>query len=170
MIILGLGSNLSSSLGDRYKNIEMALYFLKKNNIKINKKSSFYETPSYPNINNPKFLNIVIEISTNLNPSELASLIISIEEKLERVRNKKNDPRTCDIDIIDYKNMVTNFSYKNMKFSVPHEKLSSRNFVLLPLLEIAPDWKHPKTNEDIKLLIEKLPKEDKNAILKINKS
>ena len=168
MIILGLGSNLSSSFGDRYKNIETALSFLINNKITINKKSSFYETPSYPNASDPKFINIVIEISTDLNPSELASIIIFIEEKLERKRNKKNDPRTCDIDIIDYKQMVLDFIYKDMKFSVPHEKLSLRNFVLFPLNEIIPTWKHPKTNEHISLLIEKLPNVDKNAILKIN--
>jgi 2-amino-4-hydroxy-6-hydroxymethyldihydropteridine diphosphokinase len=168
MIILGLGSNLSSSFGDRYKNIETALSFLKEKGITINKKSSFYESPSYPNISDPKFINIVIEILTDFNPSELASIIISIEEKLERKRNKKNDPRTCDIDIIDYKRMVLDFIYKDMKFSVPHEKLSFRNFVLFPLNEIIPTWIHPKTNDHIGLLIERLPNADKNAILKIN--
>ena len=162
-----MGSNLPSSFGDRYTNIKMGLSILESYNIKINKKSFFYETPSYPNVADPKFINIVIEISTNLEPSELASVIILTEHKLERKRNNKNDPRTCDIDIIDYKKKVTDFNYKDMKFTVPHEKLSFRNFVLYPLQEIIPDWKHPKTNEHISLLIEKLPKGDKNSILKI---
>ena len=170
MIILGLGSNLSSSFGDRYKNIETALSFLINNKITINKKSSFYETPSYPNASDPKFINIVIEISTDLNPSELASIIIFIEEKLERKRDQKNDPRTCDIDIIDYNNQILNSKYRNLDLVVPHKELENRNFVLFPLQEIIPTWKHPKTGEIISTLIQKLPAEDRNSILMIKKN
>ena len=102
MCLLGLGSNLSSSFGDRFKNIDLAILYLELYKIKIIRKSSFYETPSYPDIKNPKFINIVVEISTYLSPEDLASVLIFIEEKLERKRKKKNEPRTCDIDIIDY--------------------------------------------------------------------
>ena len=103
-------------------------------------------------------------------PEDLASVLISIEESLERKRNKKNDPRTCDIDIIDYNSEIINFKYKDLDFIVPHEKLTYRNFILYPLQEILPDWKHPKTKELISTLIENLSKEDKNSILKIEKS
>ena len=61
MILLALGSNLSSSYGDRYDNIDYAITELSKLSFRIVKKSSYYETPSYPNINNPKFINIIIE-------------------------------------------------------------------------------------------------------------
>ena len=93
-----------------------------------------------------------------------------LRRKLERKRNEKNDPRTCDIDIIDYNNQILSLQYKNLNLEIPHKKLSSRNFVLFPLQEISPNWKHPKTKELISILIEKLPKEDKNSILKIKKS
>ena len=131
MIILALGSNLNSSFGDRFNNIDLAISHLEANKIKILKKSSYYETPSYPNKKNPKFINLVVKISTNLSPEDLASSIIDTEEKLERKRNNKNDPRTCDIDIIDYNQQVINFKYKNMNFYVPHEKVAYRNFVLI---------------------------------------
>ena len=167
MILLGLGSNLSSTFGDRFQNIDMAVSSLERYGLQIKKKSSYYESPSFPNKQDPKFINIVIEVETILPPEDLASVLIFIEESLERKRIKKNDPRTCDIDIIDFKKKVIDFNYKDMKFIVPHEKLSFRNFVLYPLQEIIPDWKHPKTNEHISLLIEKLPNEDKNSILKI---
>jgi len=170
MTILALGSNLSSNFGNRFQNIDIAISYLESYSIKVKKKSSFYETPSYPNKNDPMFVNVVIEVSTNLSPIDLASVVIFIEEKLERKRGKKNDPRTCDIDIIDFNNQVIDFKYKNLNFTVPHKKLSYRNFILFPLKEIFPQWIHPKTKESIDMLINKLPREDKNSILKIKKS
>ena len=169
MILLGLGSNLSSSFGDRFQNIDLAVSALEGYGIQLKRKSSYYESLSYPNKKSPKFINIVIEIETHLPPEDLASVLIFIEESLERKRKKKNDPRTCDIDIIDYKGQIIDFKYKDLDFIVPHTKLIYRNFILYPLQEILPNWKHPKTKELISILIEKLPKEDKNSILKIKK-
>ena len=167
MSLLGLGSNLSSSFGDRFENLNLASSYLEVYKIKIIKRSSFYETPSYPDIKNPKFINIVVEVSTSLPPEDLASVLIFIEEKMERKRINKNEPRTCDIDIIDYNGKVMEFTYKNLVFKVPHEKLIYRNFVLFPLQEVAPKWVHPKTKDSIDGLIKKLPNEEKKSILKI---
>ena len=170
MIFLGVGSNLPSSFGDRFANINLAISYLETNGIKVIKKSSFYETFSYPDKKNPKFINIVVSVKTNLPPIDLMSVLISIEEKLERKRNKKNDPRTCDIDIIDYNNQILTFQYNNLNLEIPHKKLSYRNFVLFPLNEIYPEWKHPKTREIIGTLIQKLSEENKKSILKIKKN
>ena len=170
MILLGLGSNLSSSFGDRFKNIDLAVSALEGFGIQLKKKSSYYESLSYPNKSDPKFINIVIEIETHLPPEDLASVLIFIEESLERKRNKKNDPRTCDIDIIDYNGQIIDFKYKELNFMVPHTKLTLRNFVLFPLQEILPKWRHPKTKESISTLIQKLPDEDVKSILKIKKN
>ena len=169
MLLLGLGSNLSSRFGDRFDNINLAISYLETYEIKVIKKSAFYESPSYPNKENPKFINVVIEASTHLKPEDLASVLIFIEEKLERKRLDKNEPRTCDIDIIDYNKKNLNFKYKNFDLVVPHKELALRNFVLFPLQEIAPNWIHPKTKDSIDELINKLPKGDKNSILKIKK-
>ena len=170
MIFLALGSNLSSSFGDRFENINLAVSLLDGYDIKIIKKSNFYETYSYPIKENPKFINIIVSVKTHLSPEDLMSVLIFIEIKLERKRNKKNDPRTCDIDIIDYNNQVLDFKYKNLNLTVPHKELIFRNFVLLPLQEISPEWKHPVTKENISTLINKLPEEDKKSILKIKKN
>ena len=161
---------MSSSFGDRFDNINLAMAYLETYDIKILKKSSFYETLSYPNQKNPKFINIVILVKTHLPPVDLMSVLIFIEEKLERKRAKKNDPRTCDIDIIDYNSQIVDFKYKNLNLTIPHEKLVYRNFVLIPLHEILPEWQHPETKDSIDVLINKLSNEDKNSILKINKS
>ena len=170
MIFLGLGSNLPSKYGDSFANINLAISSLEAYGIKVIKKSSFYKTPSYPDRENPKFINVVILVKTNLPPIDLMSVLIFIEEKLERKRVKKNDPRTCDIDIIDYNSQILNLKYNNLDFTVPHKELTSRNFVLFPLQEISPMWKHPKTKETISNLIQKLNEESKNSILKIDKN
>ena len=170
MLLLGLGSNLSSSFGNRFENIDMAISYLQSHKIKLIKKSSFYETPSYPDVKNPKFINVIIEVLTYLPPEDLVSVLIFVEEKLERKRNKKNEPRTCDIDIIDYNGKNMSFKYKNLDFTVPHKKLDSRNFVLVPLQEILPNWIHPKSKEKISTLFEKLSLEDRKSILKVKKN
>ena len=170
MVLLGIGSNLLSSFGDRFENIDLAVSALSGYGIQVKKKSCYYESLSYPNKKNPKFINIVVSVETHLPPEDLAPILIFIEQSLERKRVKKNDPRTCDIDIIDFNNQIKNFKYKDLDFTVPHKKLIYRNFVLFPLQEIYPDWKHPKTKELINVLIEKLSKEDKNSILKIKES
>ena len=170
MLLLGLGSNLSSNFGNRFENIDLAISYFQSHKIQLLKKSSFYETLSYPDIKNPKFINVVIKVLTHLPPEEFASILISIEETLERKRNQKNEPRTCDIDIIDYNGKVMNFIYKRLIFKVPHEKLIYRNFVLFPLQEIAPNWIHPITNEKISNLIAKLPEVDRKSILKVKKN
>ena len=92
MILLGIGSNLSSSYGDRFKNIEAAVNALNGYGVEITKKSSYYESPSYPNEEDPKFINVVVEVKTHLPPEDLASILIYIEETLERKRiNKKTN-------------------------------------------------------------------------------
>ena len=170
MIFLGLGSNLPSSYGNRFENINLALSQLEFYGIKIIKKSSFYETASYPDNSKPKFINTVVLVKTELPLVDLMSVLIFIEEKLERKRNKKNEPRTCDIDIIDYKGLVIDFNYKELNFKVPHAKLIYRNFVLYPINEILPDWTHPESKQKISDLIAKLPEQDRNSILKVKKN
>lgn len=167
MIYIGIGSNLASNFGDRFKNIELAVSYLQKERIKLIKKSSFYETFSYPNRKDPKFINIVISVQSDLSESDLMSVLIRIEEKLERKRKKKNDPRTCDLDIIDYKRKVMNFKFSNLELTLPHKELNNRNFVLYPLREISPNWTHPVTKKNIDLLIKNL-KSSNNEITKLS--
>ena len=88
--------------GIKKKNIELVKFKLRKNNIKIIKSSKNYETLSWPDKKKPKFVNIVLKIKTFLSPKELMQKCLYIEKELGRLRNKKNEPRTCDIDIIDY--------------------------------------------------------------------
>ncbi len=149
---LGIGSNL----GSKKRNIEKTKFFLEKNSIKIIKSSNIYETYSWPNINDPKFYNIVIKIITRLNPVNLFYVIKNIEKKLGRKKTSVNKPRVCDIDILDYKGKIYNLYANNNKLIIPHPRLHNRNFVLFPLFEIEKNWKHPQKKTKIKDLIKKL--------------
>jgi len=94
---------------------------------------------------------------------------LHVEKKLERKRKIKNEPRTCDIDIIDYHGQLINIKKEQFHLIIPHKNLSSRIFVLIPLQEILPNWKHPKTKEMVTALIQKIPNEERKSILKIKK-
>ena len=87
MIYLGIGSNLSSSFGNRFENINSAIFYLQEKQINLVKKSSFYETFSYPNREDPKFINVVIEVKTSLSPQNLMKELILIEHKLELIED-----------------------------------------------------------------------------------
>jgi len=157
-IFLGIGSNL----GNKKENIEKAKFKLLQNNIKILKSSSCYESLSWPNPEKPKFLNIVLKVSTNLRPLELLKKCKKIEIYLGRKKSYKNSPRVCDIDIVDFKKMS-----ESDGISLPHSRMHERNFVLLPLFEICKDWIHPTTKLHIKSLILSLPNRDIRSIKQI---
>ena len=157
-IYLGIGSNL----GNKCRNIEKAKFNLFMNNIKILRCSSYYESLSWPNVNNPKFINIVMEINTDFTPIELFKKCKEIEKKLGRKKLPKNSPRECDIDIIDFRNKRTAGD-----LILPHPRMDKRNFVLLPLFEINKDWKHPILKVNIRKLISSLSNSDIRSIKQI---
>ena len=158
VIYLSIGSNL----GNRKKNIEMTKFKLVANNVEIIKTSSYYESLSWPNQNNPKFINIIVKVKTRYTPLELIQKCKNIEKDMGRKKSPKNSPRVCDIDIIDYKNKEI-----NRGLILPHPRMHTRNFVLLPLFEIDKDWKHPVLKHNIKKLILSLSNSDIRSIKQI---
>ena len=167
-LVLSIGSNLNSSKGDRFYNIKKAVSLLNSNKIKVQKKSSFYETPSYPDKTKPKFINIVIFAKTILKPQEVLKAALGVEKKLERIRKIKNEPRTCDIDLIDYNGENINIVDDNFNLNVPHVMMTKRSFVLMPLKEIIPHWIHPIYLKKIDHFISLLNEEEKKSIIKID--
>jgi len=155
LVYLAFGSNL----GDRKNNLNKALSLLKKDNIIIKKISKLYRSKSWPNENFPEFINFVIFIETSLNLKKLFLKIKNIESKVGRVKSKRNFPRVCDIDIIDFNGQIIQKKIGNNKINVPHERMHSRNFVLLPLFEINKDWFHPKLCKNIVFLLSNLSSE-----------
>ena len=166
MIHLNIGSNLNSIHGSRFDNILIAIKLLIEANLKIEKISNFYETPSYPNQKLPKFLNIGILINKNLNLIKLHKNINFIQKKIGRIKTKKNDPRVIDIDIIDFNGLIKDS--KNL--ILPHPRAHLRNFVLYPILEIDPKWSHPILKKNAQFLINNLSQKSRIEITRLNKN
>ncbi len=158
MVYIGIGSNL----GNRISNIEKTKYFLNLNGVNIIKSSSYYETLSWPDSSKPKFINVIIQSDTKFSPKKFLEIFKSIEKKLGRKKNKKNSPRTCDIDVISYSQKIVTGN-----ISIPHKRMHRRNFVLIPLYELNKNWQHPKMKKNIKKLIFSLPIKDITSIKKI---
>ena len=140
---LGLGSNL----GDRQANLDRALALLSQR-LKVDKVSSIYDSEPVGNIEQPRFLNLVCQVTTNIEPAGLLALAKGIEAKMGRVGGS-GAPRTIDIDILFYGDQVI----ETPELVIPHPRLAKRAFVLAPLVEIAPDLVHPVSGKKAKELL-----------------
>jgi len=166
MIHINIGSNLDSKHGTKFENISIAINLLIDSKLKIKKISNFYETPSYPNKKLPKFINIGLLAEYNFSHTKLIKEISLIEKKIGRVKSKKNDPRVCDIDIIDFNGLIK----ENKLLELPHPRSHSRNFVLYPIKEIDPKWIHPIFKKNVDFLINQLSQSSRIEITRLHKS
>jgi 2-amino-4-hydroxy-6-hydroxymethyldihydropteridine diphosphokinase len=144
-IYLGLGSNL----GDREAMLRRACELLAASGITILRTSSLYETEPRDLPNQPWFLNQVVETETSLFPLQLLSRVLKIEKDLGRRRIVDNGPRTIDIDILLYHRFVID----SPALVVPHPRMHERRFVLAPMVELAPDLRHPVTRQTMRELL-----------------
>ena len=166
MIHINIGSNLDSKYGTKFKNISIAIKLLINSKVKIKKISNFYETPSYPNKKLPKFINIGLLAEYDSNHTKLIKEISLIEKKIGRVKSKRNDPRVCDIDIIDFNGLIK----RNKLLKLPHPRSHTRNFVLYPIKEIDPKWIHPISKKNVDFLINELSQNSRIEITRLHKS
>lgn len=148
-----------SNLGDRNSNLESALKSLASGTV-VRKVSSYFETEPVGYLNQPWFLNIAVEVETELTPLKLLNLCKTIEESEGRIRTFPNAPRTLDLDILLYGDLVVN----DAGLTIPHPRMAERRFVLEPLAQIAPDAIHPVLRKSIRLLLDTCP--DTSQVLK----
>lgn len=131
MILIGLGSNM----GDREKNLEAALRLLEEDrSISIDQISAIYETAPFGVTDQADFLNMVAEITTKLSPYQLLAQCLAVEDLLGRVRARHWGPRVIDIDLLVYDEIQLN----EAALQLPHPGIFQRAFVLIPILDIAP--------------------------------
>jgi 2-amino-4-hydroxy-6-hydroxymethyldihydropteridine diphosphokinase len=156
-IFLSLGSNI----GNKILNLNTASENIEKYAGKICSKSSIYETSAWGIIEQDTFLNQVIEIETNLKPSELIAILLKIEEQMGRKREIKWGPRLIDIDILYFSDKII----EQNSLIVPHPYLHQRRFILMPLCEIAPDFEHPILKKTTKELLKNC--DDKGQVVKM---
>jgi 2-amino-4-hydroxy-6-hydroxymethyldihydropteridine diphosphokinase len=155
-IFISLGTNL----GDREKNLRDAVDLVAQlPGTQLVKQSKIYTTAAWGKTDQPDFLNAVMEISSNLSAGELMEALLQLEEKMGRVRNDHWGPRIIDMDILFYGEEIID----SLTLHVPHPELQNRNFVLVPLHEIAPAFIHPVFKKSAAQLLEECP--DKLPVL-----
>ncbi len=145
VVYLSLGSNL----GERERMLETAVGQLAERAGEMRSRSSVYETEPWGVADQPLYLNCVISMETRLRPLDLLDEIHAIEQRMGRSRNgKPYQPRTIDIDILFYDQLV----FRSLQLTIPHPLLHRRSFILVPLMEIAPELMHPLMNRPVKAL------------------
>ena len=137
--------HLGSNMGNRQENLKEACRQLEQKAGRILQKSKVYETQPWGNTDQPDFLNMAVRLDTKSNPDVLLRTIHLIEAEMGRVRKEKWEPRIIDIDLVLFADLVI----QTPELTIPHPEMHLRNFVLVPLLDIAADWVHPILKESL---------------------
>ena len=173
---LTLGSNATSPIGKPADALNFALRRLLTDSVNLIQTSSFYATPAFPKGAGPNFVNAAAVVETSLEPQDLLGFLHEIEAAAGRERRTRWAPRTLDLDLIAYGDLVRPSRKVHEKWVklpledqmksapeeliLPHPRIQDRAFVLVPLRDAAPEWHHPVTGVHIDDLIDALPPED----------
>ena len=136
---VALGANLKKNKNlSLQENIQSALKYFPDQSIKLIEMSNWYKSEPFPKLNQPWYINAVVKIATNKSPENLLNSLHEIEDQFGRKRNKLNEARTLDLDLIDFNGIVNKENP-----ILPHPRMHLRKFVLMPLKDIEPQWLHP---------------------------
>jgi len=157
-VYLALGSNL----GDRAANLRRAIQLLKNSAVTITKLSSLYETEPVDYVEQPWFLNAALEAQTDLPPAQLLATLRGIESQMGNTKVIPKGPRLIDLDILLYNDLIID----TPTLQVPHPRMLQRNFVLVPLVNIAPHLRHPSWPANVAEILDNSP--DHSAVREIS--
>jgi 2-amino-4-hydroxy-6-hydroxymethyldihydropteridine diphosphokinase len=144
-VYLALGSNL----GERLLNLQAALSELAQQ-VTVTAHSPVYETPPWGYLDQPAFLNQVVQGETALQPPDLLAYLKQIEARMGRLKTIVNGPRSIDLDILFYDDLV----FESPTLSLPHPRMAGRGFVLAPLVDLAPDLLHPLLHKTMRQMLQ----------------
>lgn len=142
---------LGSNLGDRQGNLNRAIELLQQHGVEVLKVSTFIETEPYGVTDQPRFLNGACMVKTELSPLELLRLLLSVEKEMGRVRLRHWGERNIDLDLLLYEGVIMDTE----ELRLPHPDMANRDFVMLPLAELAPSLIHPVLQKTMQELAEK---------------
>jgi 2-amino-4-hydroxy-6-hydroxymethyldihydropteridine diphosphokinase len=161
MILIGLGGNIDGPWGSPRETMREALRRLDRDGAAVERSSALVETAPLGARDQPNFLNAVVRVTTRLGPDELLSLLEKIEHAAGRKRAKRWGPRTLDLDLLDHHGLLI----ATDRLILPHPEIANRPFVLIPIAEIAPRWRHPVSGETARKLLARLPNKAEGRVL-----
>tara|TARA_R110000824_G_scaffold399843_1_gene606021 strand:+ start:111708 stop:112253 length:546 start_codon:yes stop_codon:yes gene_type:complete len=173
MILIGLGANLPTIYGGPQDTLRAALSVMPAFGIDVTRVSSFYCTPAMAHDVQPPYVNAVAVVRSLLPAIELLEMLHRIEEQFGRVRKSRWAPRTLDIDLLDYEGQIVtddgprgaDAGVGTLPLALPHPGIAERGFVLVPLVELVPEWRHPVTGQDSLALLSVLKAAQGDAAL-----
>ncbi len=159
MILIGLGANLSSQqFGPPRATLGAALERLQTHGIEISRRSPWYRSAPVPVSDQPWYVNGVASVTTRLSADDLLETLLLIEAGMGRVRSEPNAPRILDLDLLAYNQLsIDKTTVGGVHVAVPHPRMTDRSFVMLPLADIAPTWRHPTLPMSLTEFIQALP-------------
>ncbi|WP_293959933.1 2-amino-4-hydroxy-6-hydroxymethyldihydropteridine diphosphokinase [Sneathiella sp.] len=159
MILIALGANMPHpEHGDPVNTLAAAVRDI-ANTVSLMGQSSWYRTAPVPVSDQPWFANAVISVETDMQPDDLLARLHGIEEDFGRVRRQKWEARVLDLDLLVFHDLVTENRDQGAEIVLPHPQMQKRAFVLAPIAEIAPEWRHPVSNLAAQELLSRLPSE-----------
>ena len=154
MILVGIGSNLAAPhFGTPQKTASAAVAQLPALGVAVVRRSRWYLSQPVPPSDQPWYVNAVAIVETRLGPAALLRTLLALEARFGRRRSVVNAARSLDLDLLDYEGRQV----ATERLSLPHPRLHERRFVLAPLAEIAPDWRHPRLAMTASELLRRLP-------------
>jgi 2-amino-4-hydroxy-6-hydroxymethyldihydropteridine diphosphokinase len=180
LVVVAFGANQTSSLGKPRETIELACATLSERVGSPLRKSRLYQTPAFPEGAGPDFVNAVAAFETELSPIEVLAICHGIEEVAGRTREIRWGQRTLDIDLIAFSDyllpdLAVHKHWRDLPLTqqtqrtpdqliVPHPRLQDRAFVLVPMMEVAPDWIHPILKMTTRQLLDARPESEKASV------
>lgn len=153
MILIGLGSSLPWA-GRQPPEILRAAVRVLERLFTVMAVSDLYGSPAWPDQEDPPFVNAVVKAETAMTPGAVLTALHAIEAGFGRRRRAANAPRTLDLDLLDHGGRVSVCRVSGL--ALPHPRIEERDFVLVPLREVAPDWRHPATGFSVDHLLDSL--------------
>lgn len=180
-ILIALGANLHSSAGTPAQTLVKALGLLGAAGLRLRALSRFYRSPAFPAGSGPDYVNACAALASPLPPEAVLAHLHGIEAELGRSRNRRWEARGIDLDLLAVGKAIrpdgaTEARWRSLPLAqqmhtapgqliLPHPRLTERAFVLIPLAEIAPRWRHPATGETVREMVARLPAAEKAALV-----